>query len=69
MKTVNGATIYIRDVAHVRDGAAPQTNIVHVNGRRSVLMTIFKSGSTSTIAIVDGIKNALPYIQQLCRRE
>jgi len=65
VKTVNGATIYIRDVAHVRDGAAPQTNIVHVNGRRSVLMTIFKSGSTSTIAIVDGIKNALPHIQQL----
>jgi multidrug efflux pump subunit AcrB len=65
IKTVNGATIYIRDVAHVRDGAAPQTNIVHVNGRRSVLMTIFKSGSTSTIAIVDGIKNALPHIQQL----
>jgi CzcA family heavy metal efflux pump len=65
VKTVNGATIYIRDVAHVHDGAAPQTNIVHVNGRRSVLMTIFKSGSTSTIAIVDGIKNALPHIQQL----
>ena len=65
VKTVDGATVYIRDVAHVRDGAAPQTNIVHVNGRRSVLMTIFKSGSTSTIAIVDGIKNALPHIQQL----
>jgi CzcA family heavy metal efflux pump len=65
VKTVNGTTVYIRDVAHVRDGSAPQTNIVHVNGRRSVLVTIFKSGSTSTIAIVDGIKNALPYIQQL----
>jgi CzcA family heavy metal efflux pump len=65
IKTVNGATIYVRDVAHVRDGSAPQTNIVHVDGRRAVLMTIFKSGSTSTLAIIDGVKNSLPYIRQL----
>jgi multidrug efflux pump subunit AcrB len=65
IKTVNGATVYIRDVAHVHDGSAPQTNIVHVNGRRAVLMTILKSGSASTIAVVDGIKAALPHIRQL----
>src|SRR6185312_3078434 len=65
IKTVNGATIYIRDVAHVRDGNAPQPHIVHVDGRRAVLMTILKSGSASTIAVVDGIKGALPHIRQL----
>ncbi len=63
VKIVNGATIYMRDVAHVRDGSAPQTNVVHVDGSRSVLMTILKNGSTSTLAIVQGIKDALPAIQ------
>ncbi len=53
VKTVNGATVYIRDVAHVRDGSPPQRNVVRVDGRRSVLMTILKSGSASTLAIVD----------------
>ncbi len=65
VKTVGGATIYIHDVAHVRDGNAPQTNIVHVDGRRAVLMTILKSGSASTIAVVDGIRAALPRIRTL----
>lgn len=60
VKTVNGATIRIGDVAHVRDGSAPQQNIVHVDGQRSVLMTVLKSGATSTIAIVDGVRAALP---------
>jgi len=64
IKVVNGATIYMRDVAHVRDGSAPQTNVVHVDGARSVLMTILKNGSTSTLAIVQGIKDALPKIQE-----
>ncbi len=63
VKVVNGATIYMRDVAHVRDGSAPQTNVVHVDGSRSVLMTILKNGSTSTLAVVQGIKDALPAIQ------
>ncbi len=63
VKVVNGATIFMRDVAHVRDGSAPQTNVVHVDGSRSVLMTILKNGSTSTLAIVQGIKDALPAIQ------
>ena len=62
VKVVNGATIYMRDVAHVRDGSAPQTNVVHVDGSRSVLMTVLKSGTTSTLAIVQGVKDALPKI-------
>ena len=59
IKQVNGTTIYIRDVAHVRDGAPPQTNIVHVDGNRSVLLSILKNGSVSTLAIVAGIKQRL----------
>jgi len=62
VKTVNGATIYMRDVAHVRDGSAPQQNIVHVDGKRSVLMTVLKNGSASTLAIVQGVKDKLPFI-------
>src|ERR1700744_6125080 len=64
VKTVNGATIYLRDVAHVRDGSAPQTNIVHVNGSRAVLTTILKNGSASTIDVVQGILGLLPRIEQ-----
>jgi CzcA family heavy metal efflux pump len=64
IKVVNGATIYMRDVAHVRDGSAPQTNVVHVDGARSVVITILKNGATSTLAIVQGIKDALPRIQE-----
>jgi len=67
VKSVNGAMIYVRDVADVHDGNSPQTNIVHVDGNRSVLMSVLKNGSTSTLAIVDGvleklqsIKSALP---------
>ena len=56
IKTVNGAMVYIRDVASVRDGNPPQTNIVHVNGNRSVLMMVLKSGFTSTLDIIAGIK-------------
>ncbi len=59
IKSVNGAMVYIRDVAHVRDGNPPQTNIVHVDGSRSVLMQILKNGSVSTLAIIDGIKQKL----------
>jgi multidrug efflux pump subunit AcrB len=56
IKTVNGAMVYVRDVASVRDGNPPQTNIVHVDGNRSVLMMVLKSGSTSTLDIIAGIK-------------
>ncbi len=64
VKTVNGATIYIRDVAHVRDGSPPQGNEVRVDGRRAVLMSILKSGSASTLAIVDGVKSILPKLKE-----
>jgi multidrug efflux pump subunit AcrB len=59
IKVVNGATVYIRDVAQVRDGNPPQTNIVHVDGNRSVLMMVLKAGSVSTLDIIDGIKNKI----------
>ncbi len=62
VKVVNGATIYMRDVAHVRDGNGPQQNIVHVEGHRSVLLTILKNGTASTLSIVAGVKDALPRI-------
>ncbi|MCB5188696.1 efflux RND transporter permease subunit [Methylobacillus caricis] len=63
IKIVNGATIYIRDVAQVRDGNPPQTNLVHVDGARSVLMSVLKNGATSTLAIVAGIKEKLEEIK------
>jgi multidrug efflux pump subunit AcrB len=56
IKTVNGAMVYIRDVASVRDGNPPQTNIVHVAGNRSVLMMVLKAGFISTLDIISGIK-------------
>src|ERR1700688_153470 len=56
IKTVNGAMVYIRDVASVRDGNPPQTNIVHVDGNRSVLMMVLKAGAISTLDIIAGIK-------------
>src|SRR3981189_1999978 len=56
VKVANGATIYLHDVAHVRDGYPPQTNIVHVDRGRSVLLTVEKSGAASTLAIIQGIK-------------
>jgi multidrug efflux pump subunit AcrB len=56
IKVVNGATVYVRDVATVRDGNPPQTNVVHVDGNRSVLMMVLKNGYTSTLDIIAGIK-------------
>ncbi|UAK24759.1 efflux RND transporter permease subunit [Sphingomonas nostoxanthinifaciens] len=65
VKVVNGATIYMRDVASVRDGAAPQQNVVHVNGNRAALMTILKNGSASTLAVIEGTKAKLPQVKPL----
>src|SRR6202034_3489823 len=65
IKSVNGAMVYIHDVAHVRDGNPPQTNIVHVEGSRSVLMQILKNGSVSTLAIIDGIKEKLQEVKDI----
>jgi multidrug efflux pump subunit AcrB len=56
IKAVNGAMVYIHDVASVRDGNSPQTNIVHVDGNRSVLMMVLKAGTVSTLDIIAGIK-------------
>ena len=64
IKTLGGATIYMRDVAHVRDGSPPQRNEVRVDGRRSVLMSVLKSGSASTLAIISGVKTVLPRIME-----
>jgi multidrug efflux pump subunit AcrB len=63
IKAVNGAVIYIRDVAHVRDGYPPQTNIVRVNGNRGVLMNILKTGNASTLDIIKGVQNVLANIK------
>jgi len=62
IKSQNGATIYIRDVAHVRDGFPPQTNIARVNGQRASLLTVLKTGGASTLDIIDGVKDKLPVI-------
>jgi len=60
VRTTNGATVLIKDVANVRDGFQPQTNIVRQDGSRGVLLSILKNGGASTLDIVDGIKKALP---------
>ncbi|CAB3756321.1 efflux RND transporter permease subunit [Paraburkholderia solisilvae] len=63
IKTVNGTVVYIHDVAHVRDGSAPQTNIVRVDGQHAALMTIQKTGSASTLDIISQIKERLPFVR------
>jgi CzcA family heavy metal efflux pump len=60
VKTTNGSTLYMRDVAHIRDGFAPQTNIVRQDGNRGALMSIYKNGNASTLEIVQGIKDIVP---------
>jgi len=63
IKVVNGAMVYIHDVGQVRDGFIPQTNIVRQNGNRGALATILKSGSASTLDIIDRIKAVLPHVR------
>ncbi len=63
VKQVNGTTIYVRDVAQVRDGFAPQTNIVRQNGTRGALMTVLKNGGASTLDIIRRIKAILPRVR------
>ncbi len=63
IKTVNGAMVYIRDVASVRDGNPPQTNIVHVDGNRSVLMMVLKAGAVSTLDIISGVKRKVEEVR------
>jgi CzcA family heavy metal efflux pump len=64
VKTTNDSTLYLRDVAHVRDGYSPQTNIVKQDGVRGVLMSMYKVGGTSTLAVVDAIKALVPKAAQ-----
>ena len=62
VKTVNGATIYLKDVAYVHDGFSVQTNIVRTNGTRGALLTVLRNGQASTLDIVNSVKAALPKI-------
>jgi multidrug efflux pump subunit AcrB len=63
IKSVGGAMVYMHDVAQVHNGSAVQVNVVHVDGNRSVLLSVFKNGTTSTLDIVSGIKNMLQIIK------
>jgi multidrug efflux pump subunit AcrB len=63
VKKVNGTIIFMRDVSYVHEGSPPQTNLVRVNGSRAVLMTILKSGTASTLNVIDGIKSLLPRVE------
>jgi multidrug efflux pump subunit AcrB len=62
IKTVNGTVVYMRDVAHVHDGNPPQTNVVKVDGKNAVLLSVVKAGATSTLSIISGIKHLLPSV-------
>src|ERR1700752_1905045 len=63
IKNVGGTIVYMHDVAHVHQGGAVQTNVVHVDGNRSVLLSVFKNGATSTLTIVSGIKKMLQVLK------
>ncbi|MBC8102681.1 MAG: efflux RND transporter permease subunit, partial [Cytophagales bacterium] len=63
IRAVNGRMVFVRDVAQVRDGYNVQRNIVRSNGRRSVLLTVLKNGSASTLAVINGIKDTIPGIK------
>jgi multidrug efflux pump subunit AcrB len=62
IKVVGNSTIYLRDVAHVREGFSPQTNVVRHDGMRGVLVTVLKAGSASTLDVVKGIRDLLPRV-------
>src|SRR5580698_1154289 len=62
IKTINGSTVYVHDVSHVRDGFPPQTNIIRVDGQRSSLITIQKSGNVSTLDIIQRVRDRLPQV-------
>jgi CzcA family heavy metal efflux pump len=65
IKTVNGATIYVRDVAYVSDGFSPQVNIARMDGQRGVLLAVYKTGGTSTLDVVSQVYSKLPLIKSL----
>ena len=65
VRTAGGATTYLRDVAQVRDGFAPQTNIVRQDGARGVLLSVLKNGGASTLDIVANLRALLPKVAQV----
>jgi multidrug efflux pump subunit AcrB len=69
LKQVNGATVYLKDVANVSDGSIPQTNIVRQDGHRGVLISILKSGSASTLSVVEGIYSLLPHVKTIVPKQ
>lgn len=69
VKQVGNATIYFKDIGYVHDGFAVQTNIINQNGRRSTMLNVLRSGSASTLAVVDNIKKALPALLQTLPKE
>ncbi|CAN5564045.1 efflux RND transporter permease subunit [soil metagenome] len=69
VRTANGTTVYVRDVANVHDGFSPQTNIVHANGRRAVLLPILKGGKASTLEVAGGVRAAMPGIMATVQNE
>jgi CzcA family heavy metal efflux pump len=69
VRTVNGTTIYVHDVAHVRDGFSPQTNVVRQDGVRGALLSVLKNGSASTIDIVKNVRTLLPQVAQSLPQE
>jgi len=64
IKQLGNATVYLRDIANIRDGFAPQTNIVRQDGHRGVLLSILKAGTASTISVVEGVRGLLPRVAQ-----
>ena len=65
VKTLNGSTTFLKEVAHVRDGYSPQTNIVHQDGQSGVIISVLKNGGASTLSVVSGIKTLLPSVMDL----
>ena len=68
-KVVGNSTIYLRDVANVRDGFAPQTNIVRQDGHRGVLVSVLKARNASAIDVVNGIRGLIPRVAQILPTE
>jgi CzcA family heavy metal efflux pump len=69
IRSANGSVLYVRDVAHVRDGFSPQTNIVRADGIRAVMMSIQKTGNASTLEIINNVKNLIPKIRDVAPPE
>jgi multidrug efflux pump subunit AcrB len=69
IKSINGRTVYVRDVANVRDGFQVQTNVVHTDGKPGVLLSILKHGNASTLDVVKGVRDALPAAQASMPKE